>query len=893
MHKRLSARVVAAAAIFIIASLGISQAHADITSPWIISTLSLQKQADTLSLPSSLYGNIDCEIESASNCSVPAAYGAATSNSTVRLNNEGTSLDDKGGFVPVYTYLENRQRFFPIPNSSTAVSYTSGPVYGLHLYFNYNFSASITRTGGAGSLLPAEYHINRPPDGKLADKSNHLLPADISSISFSQNGQWLVVSDPNVAMLRVNLQTFDVLPFGPGFNYSIGLDPAIKTAITNDGRYAITASNDFSTVRVYDLNSCGAVPNAISGPVACQSRDLQTFLRSQVPGYSFVSSLRFTDDDTLAAYITYKANSINKTARYIISNTTITSQLDYLALGDSYISGEGAFDYAGGTDTASNRCHLSYLSYPFLLGHELNYNSYHSVACSGATTNDITNVKPEYKGQADGKKITRKERDENNQTELYIGGFLPGYIDQLDFVYRYQPKSITVSVGGNDVNMIGKLKSCVKPGTCYTTYEDRLEFVHDVNSHFDDIVDTYNAIKKAGPPDMRVYAIGYPQIAKPDGDCALNVHLNNDEVLFADQAVDYLDTVIKTAAAKAGVFYVDAENALYSHRLCEAGPGSVAMNGVTAGNDIPERLGGPIGSESFHPNPFGHQLLENKILASTHNLTEPMPEPNPSAVLPPQASLEILDAPHSDRQINTVEYDSNIAPDLAYQQTLADISIEGEAHSLAPGTVLQAELHSDVTTLGNFTADSIGNLSAQIEIPSSAPGGYHTLHFYGTDINGQPIDIYKDIYIAHTADDLDGNGLADSLQKCVGVDPSGQDFDQDGIDDSCDGMIAQPPTPMPDQPAVNFSGSVSSSGSGLIVVSSSSTTSNRGNDSNPQTAVSAGTSTPKVLGANTNSQPKNAEIKNNLKIPARYYLIAGIGFLSLVTSSYGLKNWLF
>ena len=68
------------------------------------------------------------------------------------------------------------------------------------------------------------------------------MAADYGSISFSENGRWMVVSVPNVAMVRVDLNTFNVLPFAAGFDYSIGLSPSPQTAITNDGRYAVVAS---------------------------------------------------------------------------------------------------------------------------------------------------------------------------------------------------------------------------------------------------------------------------------------------------------------------------------------------------------------------------------------------------------------------------------------------------------------------------------------------------------------------------------------------------------------------------------------------------------------------------------------------------------------------------
>lgn len=788
MHKRLLGQMVASVVIFGATFFTVSVTKAADLSPWISSVLSIQKQAETQSLPSSLNGNIDCALEDAVNCSVPTTYGTAGQNSKVRLNGSDN-------FTPVISYIDNRQRFLPVPNSSTFITYTTEPPYGFYLYFSYNFSSSITKTFVPGTTQAA-YKVNRQPDGKLADKANHKLAADYTSMGFSQNGQWMVVSEPNVAMLRVNLQTFEVLPFAAGFNYTIGLSPAPKTAITNDGRYAVAASKDFTRFMLYDLSTCGAVPDTINGPAACQSRNLNSFMQQQVPGYSFTSYARFMDDNTLAVYATYKSGSVNKTARFIISNTSINNQINYLALGDSYISGEGAFDYQGGTDTDNNKCHLSLLAYPYLIGHDLNYNSYHSVACSGAIAEDIIDIsipngnkKPQFGGK----------EDVSYDNEIYQN-FLPGYRAQINFVSRYQPQIVTVSIGGNDMGFSKIIMSCVpfwQPNICYNSYEDRLELVRQINNQvFPRLVQTYQKIKAAGPPDMRLYAIGYPQIALPGGDCALNVHLNNDELIFAQLLIAYLNQVIQQAAAKTGIYYADVEDAFSGHRLCEAKPGSVAMNGLTSGNDRPNWLGGPIGVESYHPNVFGYQLLENRVLVTTHNLTDPMPAPNSTATPPAEAGLAILDAPHSGRQVKVVRYDPSLTDDTIFRQTPADVTLSGGAHSLPPSTILQAELHSTPVTLDSYKTDTLGDLTAQITVPADVSTGYHSLHFYGTDVAGQSIDIYKIIYVADSPEDLDGDGTLDNLQACVGLAISGQDYDQDGIDDACDGDITDPP-PVP------------------------------------------------------------------------------------------------
>lgn len=845
--------------------LFVTLAGADGGGAWIQPyNLSLQSQASLSSIPPSWSGNVDCYQDSPSSCVITTAYGYASPNAGVRLAN----VSD---YLPIISHIDNQQHFLPVPNSNTFITYTTDPVYGFYVYFNYNFLSSIKLVNNG---LGPFYQVIRPPDGKLVDKAGNKLAAGYQSISFSENGRWMIVSDPNVAMLRVNLQTFEVTPFAPGFDYSIGLDPAPQTAITNDGRYAVVASKNFGQFKIYDLSTCADVPTTISGPVNCQSLDLQSYMAQQVPGFQSAYNLRFINDEVLGLY---GSSSSQNAVKYILSSgSEAVHQQDYLALGDSYMSGEGGYNYLPGTDTADNQCHVSAVSYPYLLGRYMNYNAYHSVGCSGATTKDILDASDYYTGQTVAK-VPRNSRD----VDSVLSDFRQGYIDQLDFIKMYEPKAVTISIGGNDIGFSAKLQDCLGSGTCYKTYEDRLEFVREVNRAFPKLVDTYTKLKNNDTPDARIYVIGYPQIAKADGDCAVNVHMNHDELTFTQQAIDYLDTVIQAASAKAGVFYVDTQDAFSGHRLCEAGAGSVAMNGLSAGNDFPDVLNGPIGRESYHPNSFGHLLLENRILAATRSLTASMPLADLTAAPPAENGLEILNAPHDGRAVNSIEYDDLMSHDVAYQQKPLDISIDGLEHSLAPNTALQAELHSTPISLGSYETGVDSSLTTQVTIPANAPTGYHTLHFYGTDITGQPVDIYKVIYVASAIDDLDGDGVLDSTQKCVGLVPSGQDLDQDGTDDACDGTIDTPPVPT--EP-LDISGSVSS-GSNDITISTDSSSTNRPspNSSNPQ---------PKVLGASTTNLPakNNLATTDNLKVPAQYYLIGSLLFLSVTSASYFVKQ---
>ena len=78
-----------------------------------------------------------------------------------------------------------------------------------------------------------------------------------------------------------------------------------------------------------------------------------------------------------------------------------TNKLEYVAMGDSFSSGEGVTPFITGTDKNApdeNRCHRSEDAYPLLLeeDEDLNLNLTAFVACSGATTSNITGTAVSY-----------------------------------------------------------------------------------------------------------------------------------------------------------------------------------------------------------------------------------------------------------------------------------------------------------------------------------------------------------------------------------------------------------------------------------------------------------------------------------------------------------------
>jgi lysophospholipase L1-like esterase len=108
----------------------------------------------------------------------------------------------------------------------------------------------------------------------------------------------------------------------------------------------------------------------------------------------------------------------------------------YVALGDSYSSGEGTKVYLSGTDTADDRCHRSRLAYPRLLAdRQPRLRGLSFVACSGASTRDLYHRNDEYPSE-------------------------PAQLAAL----RRRTKAVTITIGGNDVGFAAVIAACLAVG---------------------------------------------------------------------------------------------------------------------------------------------------------------------------------------------------------------------------------------------------------------------------------------------------------------------------------------------------------------------------------------------------------------------------------------------
>lgn len=547
-----------------------------------------------------------------------------------------------------------------------------------------------------------------------------------------RGGRLILEYDGQLAWADLNSKTSGVLQSLPNFNRILHA-PAV--ALSPDGRLAATSYpvidgyDPEHQIALWDLDNCSV------GNQLCQ-RPLADYLSSQLPGLTAVGNLKFIDNQTLE--LSAAVENVSGMSFYWLSTELVPRQ-PYLALGDSFASGEGAYQYLEGTDVPANKCHNSLVSYPYLLNSQAK-----SVACSGALIDDVDGRAP---AQRTGR-LTSSYTD--NELSQLQAAALPGTLNQLAFADYFRSQLATISIGGNDIGFATILKTCIDPrgnwqvrATCYASYEDRLELLNNIRNQYGRLVAAYEQILKRTD---RLYVIGYPQIISDTGSCGLNVMLNGTERVFASQLTDYLNAVIEAAADTAGAVYVDVSSALAGYRLCESA--TPAVNGITLGDDALPILGhNLLGQESFHPNWRGQLMLAQAIKRQTDNFSQ---APQHTLQWPPALDdgLPILQAPRTGRLVNTVRYDQQlVADELALNQPHSLVSNSGP-EGWAPKSVVTLSICSQPLTIGNFPTDDAGNLSLDFSLPTGLGPGYHLIKLSGLNRYGESLTIEKIVYLA-------------------------------------------------------------------------------------------------------------------------------------------------
>jgi lysophospholipase L1-like esterase len=270
-----------------------------------------------------------------------------------------------------------------------------------------------------------------------------------------------------------------------------------------------------------------------------------------------------------------------------------------VALGDSYMSGEGASVYYTGTDDGGgNTCRRSPTAWAAMAGQERPFDGLAFLACSGALTRNVRSdqsSKPVPEAQT-GEPGTQLAQYRNLQAHSH-----------------FTPALVVLGIGGNDAGFSTIGLMCVAPGDCSSKKGLWLDGLNQVEAM---LRSTYAEVR-AQFPLTPVVVIPYPDpIANGKRQCD-QVALSTNERQFITDFLHNLNARAKKAAADYGFYYLTAmqDSLATSHlQLCDPlNEGRPGLNfiGLRSVNGIAEQRFSPANwaHNSLHPNERGHAAM--------------------------------------------------------------------------------------------------------------------------------------------------------------------------------------------------------------------------------------------------------------------------------------------
>jgi lysophospholipase L1-like esterase len=310
---------------------------------------------------------------------------------------------------------------------------------------------------------------------------------------------------------------------------------------------------------------------------------------------------------------------------YIPSVMVAHGESAIVALGDSYMSGEGAKRFFEGTNNRNqNECRRAPTAFaPKVVQLDDNAIPDHLVflACSGAKAKEVYDT-----AQYPGEPINDGTPDVGlNQLADY---------DWVSKSADVQPKLVLITIGGNDAKFGEIGRTCVLLGDCAEIGARWLKNLNNVGLQ----VRTVFEMVRRHFPDIPVVAIPYP-IPISETRCSWS-SMTSDEHLFLHEFVHELDAVIQQEAENAGLYYLkEMESSLAERnlRICDAGPSSVGVNFLArnpiSGGSFEQRVNPQYWfHNSLHPNDRGHTAMSEtlKLWIDEHRAAKPaQPSINP------------------------------------------------------------------------------------------------------------------------------------------------------------------------------------------------------------------------------------------------------------------------
>ncbi len=233
----------------------------------------------------------------------------------------------------------------------------------------------------------------------------------------------------------------------------------------------------------------------------------------------------------------------------------------YVALGDSYASGNGGGSYLTGTANAS--CYRSTKGYPYLVaassGLALNLQ-----ACSGATIDDVTSKQ--------------------------LGAVAEG------------TSYVTITVGGNDIGFSSVVTTCLGTNTTACLNAVATATATAKSAEFKSKLTNLYAAIKAKAPSASIVATSYPRLFNGKN-CSILTSFTSAEMTQLNAGADALAVTISEAAAAAGIKFADVRTPFVGHAVCDRSAWILNASLFKS-------------YESFHPNATGYSSGYKPVVAT-------------------------------------------------------------------------------------------------------------------------------------------------------------------------------------------------------------------------------------------------------------------------------------
>jgi lysophospholipase L1-like esterase len=444
------------------------------------------------------------------------------------------------------------------------------------------------------------------------------------STAISNESTWAPAVTGNVFINGTdpNFHGMNLLP-QDGVTYAAtgtGTGLYVSLSCTTDYTSAQQLLAPFGNFTVADPGDCGSTVHVVwSDPALVDLTDnyLSNWDCSVHEGFTaFPSNYHVFAIDTTSTDPWWTAPDGTQGMPYIlVSGTGHLPSPAYIALGDSYSSGEGDGNYLTGTDTSTDHCHRSTLAYPELLDQDLSLGSLDFVSCSGAITDDYFNANNEGNQEpAQSQALT----SDTQYVTLTFGGNDVGFSDVLaKCIYgKYGPVVVHAANCAKDTALKATVAKRLQAlaGTATASTPKGVQ-IHSIAS----VLQSVHQLA----PNATVYVADYPLLfgTSFSTDCGVGtvrathvpvlghvkvaLKLNRAEITWLNSVGTSLANVIQTAAAANGATFVDASPDFDSHRFCDTS--NAWFNPVSGTyNDKTGQLN--VSSGSFHPTPDGQQF---------------------------------------------------------------------------------------------------------------------------------------------------------------------------------------------------------------------------------------------------------------------------------------------